>query len=55
MSEQEYFGILDQVKEKIAGGMLEEAEEILGKLYEYKPVKLSWYVADAELKLKKGC
>lgn len=55
MSEQEYFQILDQIKGKIAGGMLEEAEKALRKLYEYKPVKLSWFVAEAELKLKKGC
>lgn len=55
MSEKEYFRILDQIKDKINMGKLDEAEGWLGKLYEYKPVKLSWFVADAELKLRRGC
>lgn len=54
MSEQEYFQRLDSIKKKIADGMLAEAEKELQWLYSYKPVRLPWFIANAELKLKKG-
>lgn len=55
MSEQEYLNAVQAVRQKIDKGLLEEAKQELDRLYEYKPVRLPWMVAEAEWKLKSGC
>lgn len=49
MTEKEYLQELQELIEKIKLKKLDNAEEKLNTLYDYKPVRLLWYVAKAEL------
>lgn len=53
MTEKEYFKQIEEIRKKISKGELEYADELLTKMYCYKPVRLLWFVAKAEYILKK--
>ena len=52
MTQQEYFAELERVFECIQSEKLDFAEKKLQELYEYKPVRLKWFVYKAELLIK---
>lgn len=52
MQEQEYIELVRNVRTAIYENKLEEAEIQLQELYKYKPVRLLWFVAMAELRWK---
>lgn len=53
MTEQQYFDRIHAIRRHISGGNLELAERLLEQMYSYKPTRLLWFVAKAELVLKK--
>ena len=53
MTEKEYFAQIKEIRKHILSNRLERAEELLEKMYIYKPVRLLWFVAKAEYILKK--
>lgn len=53
MTEQQYFDRIHAIRRHISGGNLELAERLLDEIYAYKPTRLLWFVAKAELVLKK--
>lgn len=48
MTEKEYFAQIKNIRKHISAGRLKEADELLTKMYAYKPVRLLWFVAKAE-------
>lgn len=55
MTQQEYFAELDRVSEFLQEEKLDCADKKLQELYEYKPVRLKWFVRKAELMAKRNC
>lgn len=53
MTEKEYFAQIKEIRKHILAGRLEDADELLAKMYAYKPVRLLWFVAKAEYVLAK--
>lgn len=53
MTEKEYFAQIKDIRRHISAGRLEYADELLTKMYAYKPVRLLWFVAKAEYVLAK--
>lgn len=53
MTEKEYLAQVKAVRKHITDGRLEYADELLTRLYAYKPVRLLWFVAKAEYVLAK--
>lgn len=53
MTEKEYFAQIKEIRRHISAGRLEYADEVLTKMYAYKPVRLLWFVAKAEYVLAK--
>lgn len=53
MTEKEYFAQIKEVRKHILVGRLEYADKLLTELYDYKPVRLLWFVAKAEYVLAK--
>ena len=53
MTEKEYFAQIKEIRKHILSNRLDRAEELLEKMYIYKPVRLLWFVAKAEYILKK--
>jgi len=53
MTEKEYFAQIKDIRKHISAGRLEHADELLTKMYDYKPVRLLWFVAKAEYVLAK--
>lgn len=53
MTEKEYFAQIKEIRRHISTGRLEYADELLTKIYAYKPVRLLWFVAKAEYVLAK--
>lgn len=53
MTEKEYFDQIKEIRKHISAGRLEHADELLTKMYAYKPVRLLWFVAKAEYVLAK--
>lgn len=52
MTEKEYFEHIRTIRKQIAKDRLERANDLLTRLYAYKPVRLLWFVAKAEYVLK---
>lgn len=53
MTEKDYFAQIKEARRHISAGRLEEADTLLTELYDYKPVRLLWFVAKAEYVLAK--
>lgn len=53
MTEKEYFAQIKEARRHISAGRLEDAGTLLAELYDYKPVRLLWFVAKAEYVLAK--
>lgn len=53
MTERDYFEHIRTIRKQIAKDRLERANDLLTRLYAYKPVRLLWFVAKAEYILKK--
>jgi len=54
MTEREYLDAIQQAENFIQMGRCEEAEKILSELYDYKPVRLCWFVANAKCLFSMG-
>lgn len=54
MSEEDYFREIEEIRKVISEDKIQEAEERLEKLYAYKPVRILWFLAKAEIVNKKS-
>ena len=52
MTEKAYISQIKHIRKHISEGRLDMADQMLAKMYAYKPVRLLWYVAKAEYILR---